>query len=100
MCFTSAEVPRLHLDPGAEPQIRNVDVAHLPQGGIALSGIGAAARARLVAAAERHRKSLVTLADAAQEGGMIDEAVGDEMDDVALALHLALAFDHPRRQHD
>lgn len=67
--------------------------------GRTLTRIGTrAAMADLVAASMRDREARVAISHAGELGREICEVVGDEMDDLALALNASAHRDHARRQ--
>jgi hypothetical protein len=54
---------------------------------------------RAIPAAMLSRERLVALSHAARQIGQVLQPVGDDVDYLAFALHLAMAGDHARRQH-
>src|SRR5215207_741966 len=97
-CAGLAEVSRLHGDRTLDPQIGNVDISGLAPERIAR--VWPATVLRLIASAMREWEDCIALSDRAEQRRKVSEVLGDDMDDLAHALHLATTTDHARRENE
>ena len=56
-----------------------------------------ASGARFIAPSERQREPIVAFADLSEQAAEVCQMMGDQVNDVALPLHLAAAFEQARR---
>src|SRR3954469_5730509 len=96
--MSSPKIPRLHVDRSFDPQIGNVDISGLAPERIAR--LWPATVLRFIASAVRQREDLFALSDRAEQAGEVDEVLGNHVNDLTLALHLAATPDHVCRENE
>lgn len=94
------EISALHLEP-IDMQVGYEDVPHRRGGCRPLAWIRRAiATRKFVAAPMRQRKLVISLAEPAEIFRQVEQPLGDEMDDIAFPLDLAVDRQHRARQHE